>query len=472
MTLIKKISLQSGIQIAGKAVSTLLGIAALSLLTRMLGPDGFGQFHTITVFVSFFGVVADFGLYLLALKDLSAPDQDESKTFATLLGSRIVLSSFFYLLTPAIALLFPYSPAILFGIVLTAFMNIFNSISQLSTAVFQKHFATHKIALAEIIGRSILLAVLFYASSITEANLSWALLAIVAGSFVGMVLHLAFLKKYIKLSVTINIRSIKKILSSSWPIALSIFFSLIYFKADSIILSIFRPTHEVGLYGVPYRILETAIAVPIIIMGLFLPQLSQFWHKKDTVQFTKTLQGAFKLIIFLAAPLVGVSILVAKPLMLALAGEKFVYQHNSLHDLSTLFILLTIATAIIFVGAIFSQLIVTLNSQKAMLKWYIIIAIIALSLYIVLIPHYSYYAAAFITIGAELCVGIAAYFHVRKKIHFTPDLSFGFKSLLFAIIPTVALIPLAQSLVPAVLLYTVIYGASHWLAGSFATQTS
>ncbi|MBT7008454.1 MAG: flippase [Candidatus Jacksonbacteria bacterium] len=471
MTLIKKISVQSGIQIAGKALSTLIGIVALSLLTRMLGADGFGRFHTITVFVSFFGVVADFGLYLLALKDLSAPDQDESTTFSKLLGSRIVLSSFFYLLTPAVALLFPYSPTLLFGIVLTALMNIFNSISQLSTAVFQKHFATHRIAIAEIVGRLILLAILFYASTKTRANLTWALLAIVVGSFVSMVLHLSFLRKFIKLSITISVQSLKKILSSSWPIALSIFFSLIYFKTDSIILSLFRPTHEVGLYGVPYRILETAIAIPIIIMGLFLPQLSQLWHEKNIHQFKQTLNNAFKFIIFLAAPLVGISVLVARPLMLLFAGEQFVQEHNSLNDLSNIFVLLTIATAVIFIGAIFSQLIVTINSQKAMLKWYIIIAIIALSLYLLLIPHYSYYAAAFITIGAELAVGIAAYFHVRKKISYTPDISFGLKSILFAAIPTVVLIPLAFQLIPAILLYTIIYGASHWLAGSFASKT-
>ena len=53
MNLKKRVAQNTIIQIIGKAVSTLLGVAALALMTRYLGTNGFGQYSTIITFVSF-----------------------------------------------------------------------------------------------------------------------------------------------------------------------------------------------------------------------------------------------------------------------------------------------------------------------------------------------------------------------------------------------------------------------------------
>ncbi|MEK7167505.1 MAG: oligosaccharide flippase family protein, partial [Patescibacteria group bacterium] len=63
--------------------------------------------------------------------------------------------------------------------------------------------------------------------------------------------------------------------STTWPIALSVAITLIYFRADTLIMSFFRSPEEVGLYGAAYRVLETMIQFPYLIMGSILPLLAK-----------------------------------------------------------------------------------------------------------------------------------------------------------------------------------------------------
>ncbi|MBI4812347.1 oligosaccharide flippase family protein [Candidatus Falkowbacteria bacterium] len=64
MTLSARIAYNTIIQIAGKIISTALGLIAVAIMTRHLGTLGFGQYTTIITFLSFFGIIADLGLTL------------------------------------------------------------------------------------------------------------------------------------------------------------------------------------------------------------------------------------------------------------------------------------------------------------------------------------------------------------------------------------------------------------------------
>ena len=60
MTLARHVAWNTAIQILGKALSTLLGVVALGLVTRTLGTEGFGAYTTVNSFLQVFGVVVDF----------------------------------------------------------------------------------------------------------------------------------------------------------------------------------------------------------------------------------------------------------------------------------------------------------------------------------------------------------------------------------------------------------------------------
>ena len=464
MSFIKKVAVHSAIQIIGKAIYALLGLCSLFVLTRLLGPDNFGKFKIIKIFVTSIGIIADMGIYLVALKELSTPHQDTQNHFPELLGTRIAISAAWYLLSPLIILFFPYALGIKIAILLTAVINIFNSVSQLSSAVFQTHFKTHFSAYAEIIGRTLLLVIVFTAfKTHNQSALIVSLVALIVGSCATMIMHLFFLKKYTSIIPRFSKQACVRTIQTSWPIALSILFTLIYVKADSIILSLFKPMSDVGLYGVPYRILETLTTIPIVVMGLFIPRLSAYWAEGNTPSFHALLEAAFQLLSLIAAPCIGIAILIASPFMEFVAGKEFLTQPQNLHILSTLFVMLMSATMIIFLGATFTQTIICINKQKSMLVWYIIIAVSALVAYLIFIPLYSYYAAATITILTEAGIAFASWKTIQRTTNCAIHLHYPLRIFLIAIGITLILKPLGLGLFPTIALYTTLYCAFIYL---------
>ena len=69
-----------------------------------------------------------------------------------------------------------------------------------------------------------------------------------------------------------------------------------------------------------------------------------------------------------------------------------------------------------------------------MIKYYAIAAVLAVALYIIYIPTYTYYAAASVTVLAELLIALAAFIKVRQTAHFKLSLGIFFKTLILSII--------------------------------------
>ena len=72
MSLTRRVAHNTIIQTIGKAISTMLGILVVALMTRYLGQRGFGQYSTIIAFLQIFGILVDFGLTLITVQMISA----------------------------------------------------------------------------------------------------------------------------------------------------------------------------------------------------------------------------------------------------------------------------------------------------------------------------------------------------------------------------------------------------------------
>src|SRR4030042_7122374 len=98
MSLSHKIAKNSIIQIIGRALNTIIAFATIALVMRYLGPSDFGQYTIIVAYVSFFGILADFGIYMATLQMISEPNADTKEIFSNAFTLRIIFTFFFLLL--------------------------------------------------------------------------------------------------------------------------------------------------------------------------------------------------------------------------------------------------------------------------------------------------------------------------------------------------------------------------------------
>ena len=418
---VKKIFYNTVLQSGGKIISVILGLITIAYLTPYLGQTGFGEYTTVIAFMGFMGILADLGLYLVTTKEISVPGADEKKILGNVFSLRFITVFLMLVIGAAASLFFPYSTEVKRSMFVAILAFSFVSGTQVLVGVFQRYLIFYQLVASEIIQRLIMLAatLLFIFWRLDLVYFIWGLALSNAAHFFFS-LYLA--RKKIPFRLHFDLGFWKSILSRSWPLAFSVILNLVYFKADTLILSVLKPASDVGTYGLSYKFLEVLLAFPAMFAGLIMPFLARYafseWDKYR-LYLQKSLDAVFLVIV----PMVAVVYFFARPIVNLVGGAIY-------PDADRVLQILIFATAVIYIGNLFGYTIVALNSQKSMVWGYLFGMLLGLTLYFILIPKYSYFGAAIATVVVEIFVTAFAYLLTSKKAGFYPSFALLFKALL------------------------------------------
>jgi len=422
--LAKKIAYNTIVSVVSRLFATVLAVVIIGFITRYLGQEGFGQYSTILAYLYIFSVLADLGLYSIAVREISKEGANESQIAGQIFSLRFWAGFFIFSLSAVIVWLLPYSFEIKAGTIIAAFGFWFLSNSQVLMAIFQKHLKTDRPSFADLLGRIIQVAAVAF---IIWKGLGFfaIVLSFSLSSFVNFILVWFFARRYVTFKIKWDVFAWKKVLKESYPLAASAIFVMIYFKLDTVMLSLMKPAQDVGIYGVAYKILESLIFFPAMFVGLIMPLLSKYAFL-DRLQFKKVAQKAFDILLIFAAPLAVGGIFLSGPIIKLVTGRGFEQSAGVLN-------ILVVATAVIFFGALFSNMIVALGKQKALAKIYALGAVVNFSVNLVLIPKFSYWGAASSTLLTEILVTFLMLIVIKKTVGFLPGFGIGVKTFLATI---------------------------------------
>ncbi|OIO48530.1 MAG: hypothetical protein AUJ32_00290 [Parcubacteria group bacterium CG1_02_40_82] len=427
--LAKRIAFNTIISAGSRILGTAIALLTIGLITRYLGQDGFGDYSIITAFLYIFSVLADLGLYSITLREISKEGAAESEIVSHAFSFRFFSGLFIFGLAPAIAWFFPYSFQTKIGIALASFGFWSLSNSQVLVTVFQKYLKMEKAAIAELAGRVVQVGLIgfFVFKNMGFFNI---ILATSIGSFANFLLIFLFVQKYTSVKIRWNLPYWRKIIKESFPLAISAVFVMIYFKLDTLMLSLMKPPGDVGIYGVAYKILESLIFFPALFVGLIMPLLSRY-ALTDQIEFKRVAQRGLDILLTFAMPLALGGLILSQPIIALIAGSQFGAAVGVLN-------ILIFATAIIFLGSLFSNMIIALDKQKALAKIYGLGAIVNFSVNLILIPRFSYWGAASSTLFTEALVTFLMLIVIKKAVNYMPNfgilLKIFFASLVMSLI--------------------------------------
>lgn len=405
MSLFFKVAKNTFYQIIGKVGGTIVALFSVGLMTRYLGQTGFGYYTTIVAFLNFFGVLVDFGLQMAAGQMISKPNADEKNILSNIFTIRLISSFIFFGLATILIWLFPYPLIIKQGAAIASLSFFFIALQSVIIALYQKKLDMSRVAIAEFISRIIMLIGVWLAIT-SNTNLLYIISAIVVANLFGFIILYIGSFKYFKIKLKFQLFVWKSVWHTAWPLAITIVLTMVYFRADTIILSLYRPQSDVGIYGATYKVLEVLIQFPYLFLGLLLPILTNFYFANKKI-FQFSIQKALDFLLIISVPMVISSIILGEKIMVFVAGPEFLLSGQLLK-------ILIFAVAAIFIGALFGYAIVSAELQKKMIKYYIIDAVISLPLYFWLIPIYGYWAAAYLTVLTELIITVSAYYVLTR----------------------------------------------------------
>ena len=412
--MLRKIALNTVASSVGKIVGGFISLVILGLITRSLGLFGFGQYATGVAYLSTFQILADLGLYSLLTKEISQKPEQEKELVGQFFTLRLIVAVFFMGLASILVFLFPYSRELKLGIVFASSAFVLLSLSQLFLGIFQKYLQVYKAAFAEVLGRLVQLGFV-WAFFVMGGGLFHYLGAVIAGVFVIFMVDLIFIRRLVPFKLVFKNLNWRRIVKTTYPIAISVIFTLLYFKSDTLMLSIIKTQEDVGIYNVAYKVLEILIFFPAAFFGLLLPLLSSY-AKENKERFARLLSRLTELTFAVGLTAIISGILLSYSIVNLIGGSEFLPSGLPLQ-------ILFIAVGIIFWATLLGNAVVALDLQKKAMWAYIAGFVFNFIANLVFIPRFSYIGASWTTVATELLVTVYLVWVIKKEVRFNISFS-------------------------------------------------
>jgi len=393
-----------------EGISMLILFFISVLIARNLGGTVYGQFAFILAYAQIWQVVADFGLSLLAVRDISVDKDNAKKILGNYLSFKLIWSVLVYILIVTVTWLINKPINIKQLILIAGAYLLVYTAAELMRAVFRAYEHFKYETFIKISQHLLLFLIIIFA--IWQKSLSsvvWAYF--IAGCYSLLISCWLIKRKYNVLAWHWDNHFIKQIIRQAWPLALANMFVIIYFRIDTVMLSLLKGDQDTGLYNAAYLLIFSLTFVAYILIMSVFPKLSLL-AKESITKFRLLYRQTLYLMTGAGLIILGLSTLIAKWLIVYLYGPDFLPAVK-------IFYILSLAVFFSFLAHVWLYTLNALGKQIA----YTLATFLGLVINVILnffwIPKFSYLGAAWSTVLTEIITGLliflAVEYYLNKK---------------------------------------------------------
>lgn len=405
-------------------VARLIDFAFALLMLRVLGPEGAGNFYFAVVIVGWFEIVMNFGLNTFLTREI-ARDRGHARTYL-LQTSRLRLLLALGI-APVVVLIvliwraaFNLSLEAEAAILLLALSQIPSSLATGLSALF---FAYEK---AEVPAALTIVSALFKATiGAALLLLGWGVIGLGITSIVVNLITLAILafaaSRLLRSQQPAGVAgpagvadsprhtSNREMMRESFPLMLNHLLATLFFKVDVPMLQAIKGPVPVGWYSAAYKFIDAFNIIPAFFTQSLFPAMSRMAMQGDA-SLARSYTLALKLLVMVALPLAVVTTFLAEPMISVLGGREF------LPNGAVALAIMAWSMPIGWINSVTNYALIAVNRQHALTRAFIIGLAFNVVANLLLIPLFSFVAAAVTTILSEIVEGTAFYLSVRRYI--------------------------------------------------------
>ena len=378
-------------------------------IARKLGDEDFGKLSFAYSFAGICFIVTDFGLSTILIRNVSRQKELTREYVGNILALKIVLSLICISVIGIFILFTDYPTDVITLLVIFGGVMFFKALIELFCTVLSAHERMDLEAFLKGTNH-----ILLFVSGIAILSVGYGLLGLanvflVVFSFSSIIGFCMIDVCIEKIRPSFDLKFWRYILKESLPLALTVIFTVIYFKIDVVMLSIIRGSDsEIGWYSAAMRLIELMGIVPALIVSALFPIVSSLY--KESIDSLKGVyKTSFRYLIMIALPIAVGTLLLSEHLIYTIYGEEYVKTIPALKILS-------LALVFIFVNYILMNILVAVDRQmtNAILAGTCVLVNIALNM--CLIPHYGYLGAGTATVITEIVLFALGLYYVAKYI--------------------------------------------------------
>jgi len=379
-----------GLKLTGEIAGRFCQLGFIVLIARALGPSQFGV-YSLAVFWGFLaGQLADSGLHLLI-------NREEVRAKGTLAKvSLLVKIRLALILAPALVLvsfITVADPLQLLAFWTVAYSFVVYSFAEYGYSLLRAQGRLAQEAAITLTGRVLLLLCGLLGSWVGVGGLDWVALAhmLVSLMVAGLTLYLTY---PLRSTPAFNAaESAWKVWKGALPLGLGLLLSLMAFRVDVVLLSIFRSQTELGNYSAAYRLFEPCLMLPAVFLTGWFPRLVR------TAAFpTKFRAMSGQLLVLLgtlAVMIMVIYMLLAGPLVQWLYGSSYAAGAGLLE-------LLALVIPIIYLNYALTHLLIAQGLEKYNTLFFGVVLVVNVGANLIAIPIWGGVGAALVTLLTEV----------------------------------------------------------------------
>lgn len=386
---------------------------AYTQLFRYLGPTQSGQFQFVLSYVTLFGVMVDFGIQQYIIKKISENRDRAKEYFHQFLAVEVLLAAVVFGAMIGIAYWNGYEPVVIKAIIVAGFGVALHGLTYPFLAVITAFYDLKKAALLNFISSAINTAIIFITIWVGGSIVMLTSQQVIY-AFLALIMYYRYVQPHIGRPEVIKGISafrfslVKKVLVAAFPFALLVGFSTIYNRIDIVLVTKLLGYTQTGLYTAAYKFFDLLGFFPAVVSHALYPVFASLMSQGQVAAVRETLERYLRFMAAVALPMATGGMILAKPIILLLAGEEFA-------DASSVLAVLVWAPAILFVYVLVNALVI---SQLTKLATFItgINVVVNIIGNLILLPRYGIMGAAIMTIVCEVLQGGFYFYIVKTKI--------------------------------------------------------
>jgi O-antigen/teichoic acid export membrane protein len=450
----RRVASNTAVQVAGKAAVLGMGLISIAVLTRYLGAGAYGRYTLALMYMQLFGVLADVGLYATVVREISKRPSRTDELVGNVLTLRLVLSLAVIALAAGFSLLLPYPTDVRVAILIAGAPLLFGMLTSTFVGILQSKLRMGRAVVADVLGRAVALVLVLLVAAL-DLGFYAVMAAAAGGTFATLVVTSLLTRRLASVRLRRDPHVWRTLLTAALPLGLALAINAVYFRADTLIISLYEPYTEVGLYTLAYRILELALVVGAVFLNTTFPLLSDA-VAHDEPRALRTIQLSIDLFVMLGAPLVAGGLILAPDIIEIAGGAEFKGAAAPLR-------ILLAAGALAWINGVFGYALIAKDRQASALWLNAGALLFNVGLNFLLIPRWGIVVAAVVTLASEIVILAGSYILMRRHFDFFPIP----RTLLSALLAAIAMGAVLWALIDAPVLVLVplgalVYGAVLW----------
>ena len=399
----RRLTADIAVQLVGRILNLVLGVAVTIVVVRTLGEHRFGQWSTIFAVSDLAGYIGELGIDRVTVRHAAAEREKEPEFLGAMVSIRALLAIPVTLAFLAITLAISSDSTMRISSVILAVLLLMPPLSSL-TVVFQLRVRNDLSMLVLT-----LTSVIWTASAVTISVLSGGMIAMALAFVASFMVTLAVQTVLVRRLATVRLRASrplwKELARFAVPVGIAGMLTLAYGRIDQVLVFQLAGANDAGIYGAMYRILNTTAFVPMAVMTTLFPVLSAV--NRDEMR--RLVHQACEYLAMASFPIFAFVLVASAEIVNLLFGPDFVQGHNALKILMGAFI------AICF-GYVGGSMIIVLRLQRIFIRYAVVALVINVGLNLIFVPKYGYIAAAWITLITEVVVQVLTLHAVFHEI--------------------------------------------------------